>query len=117
MRDPIAKPRLAELEARLNTGICEGALAIGMGINYAPAAPRDEVFHVFGVAAHNRVPVFVHLRAAGLGDTLGGVAGVREVIADAAATGAALHVVHVTSMGLGATPILLDLITRIAIRT
>jgi len=32
------------------------------------------------------------------------------VIADAAATGAPLHVVHVTSMGLSATPILLDLI-------
>ena len=110
VRDPIARPRLAELEARLTTGIREGALAIGMGINYSPAATRDEVFHVFGVAAHNRVPVFVHLRSAGLGDTLGGVAGVQEVIADAAATGAALHVVHVTSMGLGGTPILLDLI-------
>jgi len=32
------------------------------------------------------------------------------VIAGAAATGAALHVVHVTSMGLGATPVLLELI-------
>jgi len=35
---------------------------------------------------------------------------VQEVIADAAATGASLHVVHVTSMGLGATPVLLALI-------
>ena len=34
----------------------------------------------------------------------------QEVIADAAATGAPLHVVHVTSMGLSATPALLDLI-------
>ncbi|MDB4876691.1 MAG: dihydroorotase [Gemmatimonadetes bacterium] len=110
VRDAIPKARLPELESRLNTGLREGGLAIGMGINYSPAATRDEVFHVFGVAARNKVPVFVHLRSAGLGDTLGGVPGVQEVIADAAATGASLHVVHVTSMGLGATPVLLDMI-------
>jgi hypothetical protein len=110
VREAIPAARLSELEARLNTGIREGGLGVGMGINYSPAATRDEVFHVFGVASRNKVPVFVHLRSAGLGDTLGGVAGVQEVIADAAATGASLHVVHVTSMGLGATPILLSLI-------
>jgi dihydroorotase len=38
------------------------------------------------------------------------VAGLQEVLADAAATGAPLHVVHVTSMGLGATPTLLAMI-------
>ena len=34
----------------------------------------------------------------------------QEVIADAAATGASLHVVHITSMGLRETPLCLDLI-------
>src|SRR5207237_7972928 len=43
-------------------------------------------------------------------ETAGGIAGVEEGIADAAATGAPLHVVHVTSMGLAATPTLLELI-------
>src|SRR5438874_9359 len=81
-----------------------------MGINYTPAATREEILHAFGVAARHHVAVFVHLRSAGLIDSAGGVAGVQEVIADAAATGAPLHVVHVTSMGLGATPVLLDLI-------
>jgi dihydroorotase len=110
VRDPIPTARLGELDERLAKGIREGGLGVGMGINYTPAATRDEIRHAFAVAAKEKVPVFVHLRSAGVNDAAGGVAGVQEVIADAASTGAALHVVHVTSMGLGATPTLLALI-------
>lgn len=110
VRSPIESGRIPELERRLDAALAEGALGIGMGINYTPAATREEIKRAFGVAARRQAPVFVHLRSAGLLEDAGGVAGVQEVIADAAATGAALHVVHVTSMGLGATPVLLDLI-------
>ena len=110
VRSPIEHARLPQLERRLDAALNEGALGIGMGINYTPAATREEIMRVFGVAARHHAPVFVHLRSAGLLDHTGGVAGLQEVIADAAATGAPLHIVHVTSMGLGATPVLLDLI-------
>ena len=110
VRDPIPAAKLPDLDARLDAGLRDGALGVGMGINYTPAATRDEIRHAFVVAATHRVPVFVHLRYAGLIEASGGVAGLQEVIADAAATGAALHVVHVTSMGLGATPTLLAFI-------
>jgi dihydroorotase len=110
VREPVDAARLPELERRLAAGIADGALGIGMGINYTPAATRQEIHRAFGVAARHRVPVFVHLRSAGIGDAAGGVAGLQEVIANAASTGAALHVVHVTSMGMGATPVLLELI-------
>jgi N-acyl-D-aspartate/D-glutamate deacylase len=110
VRSPIPPDRLHELESRLDAGLRDGGLGIGMGINYTPAAMRLEVLRVFGAAARAHAPVFVHLRYAGLADTTGGVAGVQEVLADAAATGAPLHVVHVTSMGLGATPTLLELV-------
>jgi dihydroorotase len=110
VRSPIEPSRLPQLERRLDAGLDDGALGIGMGINYTPAATRAEILRAFGVAAHHHATVFVHLRSAGLLDNAGGVAGVQEVIADAAATGASLHVVHVTSMGLSGTPVLLDLI-------
>lgn len=109
VRSPIETARLPELERRLDAALNEGALGIGMGINYTPAATRQEILHTFGVAARHHATVFVHLRSAGLLD-IGGAAGVQEVIADAAATGASLHVVHVTSMGLSGTPVLLELI-------
>jgi dihydroorotase len=110
VREPIERARLSELESRLTSGLREGALGIGMGVNYTPAATREEIRRAFSVAARHAVPVYVHLRSAGLSEAAGGVAGLQEVIADAATTGAALHVVHVTSMGLGATPTLLELI-------
>ena len=110
VRSAIPAARLLELERRLETGLREGGLGIGMGINYTPAATRVEVLRVFDVAARAQAPIFVHLRYAALGDTVGSVAAVQEVIADAAATGAPLHVVHVTSMGMSATPTLLELI-------
>ena len=110
VRSPIEFARLPQLERRLDAALNEGALGVGMGINYTPAATRQEIMRTFGVAARHHAPVFVHLRSAGLLDNAGGVAGLQEVIADAAATGASLHVAHVTSMGLGATPVLLELI-------
>ena len=110
VRSPIERARLGELDRRLDAALNDGALGIGMGINYTPAATREEILHTFGVAARHRAPIFVHLRSAGLSENAGGVAGVQEVIADATATGAPLHIVHVTSMGLAATPTLLELI-------
>ena len=110
VRSPIEPTRLPQLEHLLDTALNEGALGIGMGINYTPAATRLEILRTFGVAARHHAPVFVHLRSAGLLENAGGIAGLQEVIADAAATGASVHVAHVTSMGLGATPVLLELI-------
>ena len=110
VRSPIAAARLPELERRLDAALDDGALGIGMGINYTPAATREEILHAFRVGARHHAPIFVHLRSAGLVENAGGIAGVQEVLADAAATGAPLHIVHVTSMGLAATPTLLDLI-------
>src|SRR5918999_4942213 len=91
VREAIEQTRLSALEGRVAMGIRDGALGVGMGINYTPAATRQEIHRVFTVAARHRVPVFAHLRSGGLSESAGGIAGVQEVITDAAATGAALH--------------------------
>ncbi len=52
----------------------------------------------------------VHIRYAGSEEPETGLAALEEVIAAAESTGAPLHVVHVTSMGLSATPQLLAMI-------
>jgi dihydroorotase len=65
---------------------------------------------MFKIAAKYHASVHVHLRYSGLQEPVTGLAGLEEIIADAEATGAPLHVVHVTSMGLKATQELLDMI-------
>src|SRR6058998_1078080 len=102
---------LPRLDSLVEQGLAEGALGIGFGIAYTPGASREEILRLFRIAARHSVPCFVHLREGGRDPATGGsVAALQEVIADAAATGAALHVVHVTSMGQRDTPLLLQLI-------
>src|SRR5579863_5116398 len=91
----IASPeQLAAILSLLRQGLNEGALGIGMGIAYVPAATRDEIFRVFQLAAERKLPVYVHLRSSGPVEP-GGIDALQEVMADAASSGASLHVVHI----------------------
>jgi N-acyl-D-aspartate/D-glutamate deacylase len=101
---------LAEIEMQVAKGLQRGALAVGMGINYTPAASHGEIIDVFHLAAESGAAVHVHLRHLGIQEPTTGLAAIEEVIAAAAATGAPLHVVHITSMGLRETPRLIAMV-------
>jgi N-acyl-D-aspartate/D-glutamate deacylase len=90
-------------------GLDDGALGIGMGIAYVPLATRAEILELFGLAAERKTAVYVHIRNGGPVEP-GVIDALQEVIADAAATGASLHVVHITSMGLRETGLCLEMI-------
>ncbi len=101
---------MARMEELMETGFRQGALAEGMGINYTPGATRWEIVEMFRIAAKYHASVHVHLRYGGLIEPETGLAAIEEVIAAAAATGAPLHVVHITSMGLKYTPELIAMV-------
>jgi len=101
---------LALIEKEVEKGLQRGALAVGMGINYTAAASHGEIVDLFQLAAKSNASVHVHLRHAGLKEPNTGLAGIEEVIAASAATGAPLHVVHITSMGLKDTPRLIAMV-------
>lgn len=101
--------QLTAILARLREGLNEGALGIGMGIAYVPAATREEIFQVFELAAGRKTPVYVHLRSSGPVEP-GGIDALQEVMADAASSGASLHVVHITSTELRQAPAALEMI-------
>ena len=90
-------------------GLDDGALGIGMGIAYVPLATRAEILELFGLAAQRKTAVYVHMRNGGPVEP-GVIDALQEVIADAAATGASVHVVHITSMGLRETALCLQMI-------
>jgi dihydroorotase len=101
---------LQQINDDIEKGLRRGALAVGMGINYTAGATHDEIVDVFRLAAKYGASVHVHLRHAGLQEPTTGLVGIEEVIAAAAATGAPLHVVHITSMGLKSTPRLIAMV-------
>jgi N-acyl-D-aspartate/D-glutamate deacylase len=101
---------LRSMQHAMEAGLKAGALAVGMGINYTEAATHQEIIEMFRIAASHQAPVHVHVRFGGTGEPSTGLAAVEEVIAAAAATGAPLHVVHITSIGLKDTPQLIQLV-------
>lgn len=101
--------QLVAIASLLRQGLDEGALGIGMGIAYVPGATRDEIFRLFLLAAERKTAVYVHLRSSGPVEP-GGLDALQEVMSDAAASGASLHVVHITSTELRQTVPALDMI-------
>jgi N-acyl-D-aspartate/D-glutamate deacylase len=99
-----------QIRAAIAKGLQSGALAVGMGINYTSAGSHAEIVEVFKVAATYHASVHVHLRYSGMKEPNSGLAAIEEVIAAAASTGAPLHVVHITSMGLKDTPRLIAMV-------
>jgi N-acyl-D-aspartate/D-glutamate deacylase len=107
---PATPAQIAVIEDRLQHELNTGALGVGMGIQYAPGASRDEVLQMFQLAARNRVPVFTHIRSAGHLEPGSSIESVGEVIADAAVTGASLQIVHINSSCMRDAPECLDMI-------
>ncbi|HEV7595728.1 MAG TPA: amidohydrolase family protein [Gemmatimonadaceae bacterium] len=94
--------QIGEIAKRIEAGLAEGAVDIGAGFPYTPAATREELLALFRVAANTRTPIHVHIRP--------GVAGLEEALSLASETNSPLHVVHINSAGLAETPAMLEMI-------
>lgn len=99
----------AEVLADLDRGLREGGIGIGMGLAYTPTQSPANIVRVFELAARWKEPIFVHMRTAG-GLMPGVVDSLQEMIADAAITGASVHIVHINSMSNKLTPLTLKMI-------
>ncbi|MBL9152280.1 MAG: amidohydrolase family protein [Verrucomicrobiales bacterium] len=100
--------QLAALTAGIQRGLDAGAVAVGFGIRYTPAATSQEILAMFRQAAESRAACHVHLReraARSVGSTL-------ELIGMSATSGAALHLVHLSATGAASTPDLLRLVSE-----
>ena len=96
--------QVQEIARRIERGLDQGAVAIGAGFPYTPAATRDELLTVFRIASARRTTLHVHIRRF--------VAGLEEVLALAAETKAPLQVVHINSAGIAVTREMLSMIDR-----
>lgn len=102
--------RLQRMQALIREAFADGGLGVGLMPEYIPGAGRDEVLAVFQTAAELKAPVFVHVRRSVTAKDDGPMAAMQEMIADAAATGAPLHICHIGSKSLGAIDPILAMI-------
>jgi len=83
--------QIAEMGRRIEEGLAQGAIAVGFGTAYTPAATMDEIETMFRLAAMAHASAHVHVG--------GGLEGLRQVIETAKRADVALHVVHANSTG------------------
>ena len=100
-------PQIARMTQMIERGLQRGAVAVGLGPTYTPAATQWEVLEVFRTAAKHGASVHVHVR--GGTDT---VAGFQEVIGASAITGAPVHIVHLNSSSTAQTARTLQLVAE-----
>jgi dihydroorotase len=100
--DAASPAQLREMIECIDRGLREGAICIGAGFQYTPAATREERLEIFRVAARTKTPVHVHI--------VPGVDGLKDVLSLARETGAPLQVVHLNSSALSDTPVMLEMI-------
>ncbi len=91
--ETVRPDRYGDVRAWLAQGLSEGALGIGMAHQYYPGASLEEILDVFRFAAQENAAIYTHVRDMK-------ISAVQEVIANAVATGASLHIVHVNSSSL-----------------
>lgn len=110
--DPGTDATTEEIKKRLRAGLKRGAVCVGFGIQYTGAASRWEILEAFRVAAEFGASCHVHMRHNGRKEPNNSTQALEEVLAAAAVTGAPLHVVHIHSTSVAATPRHLQMISE-----
>lgn len=114
-RNEEASPEQVEaIQETLREGLADGALGVGLPLQYQPGASRPEIFRMFRTATEAGVTVFAHIRHAGMKEPESAISAVQEMIADAAGSGGSVHIVHIGSTGLGQMPVVIDMIANAA---
>ena len=109
---PFTPDERARERAMFREEFAAGGLGMGVNYEYLPALARDELYDLMLDASAVRAPVFVHVRASTRADVDNLMPPMQEMVADAAATGASVHVCHIGSKSLSAVVPVLDMFDR-----
>ncbi|MDH4338455.1 MAG: amidohydrolase family protein [Candidatus Krumholzibacteria bacterium] len=97
----IATPeQQAQILKYVEQGLDEGAIGIGINAGYAPGYGRKEYFALAKLAAKRDVATFTHFRYASNVEPQSSFEATQELIANAAVTGAHMHICHINSTSL-----------------
>jgi dihydroorotase len=89
--------QVEQIAQEVEQGLKRGAVGVGFGLAYTPAASKWEILQMFRAAARYDAGAFVHLRGASSAGSADREEGLLEVIAHSAVSGAPVHVAHINS--------------------
>jgi hypothetical protein len=90
----------SEILDRVEQGLKEGALGIGINAGYAPGYGQKEYFALAELANEYDVATYTHVRYASNTEPQSSFEAIKELIANAAITGAHMHLCHINSTSL-----------------
>ncbi len=97
----IASPeQLDEIIKLIEQGLDEGGLGIGINAGYAPGHGQKEYYALAELAAKHDVATYTHVRYASNEEPQSSFEAVKELIGNAAITGAHMHLCHINSTSL-----------------
>jgi len=107
----IASPEeTARIMARVEEGLKEGGLGIGVLAGYAPGHGRKEAFAVAQLAAKYGVPTYTHARYMSVIEPRSSFEALAEIVSLAASTGASMHINHLNSIATRDIPRIAELL-------
>jgi len=107
----IATPEeTVRIVARIEQGLQDGAIGIGILAGYAPGHGRKEAFAVAQLAAKYGVPTFTHARYMSVIEPQSSFEAIEEIVSLAAATGAHMHINHLNSIAVRDIPRIAELL-------
>lgn len=109
IQQPIPTEVYDRFTRTLEEGLNEGALGIGSGTQYAPGITHREMLDLTALAARRGTCVYTHIRYGSLVEPQSTLEALQEQIANAAITGACVHIVHLNSMAMSSTPQMIEL--------
>ncbi len=96
--------------SRVEQGLKEGALGIGILAGYAPGSGRKEHYEIAKLAKTWNVPTFTHVRHLSVIEPQSSFEAFQELVALAASTGAHMHISHLNSNSTRDIPAIAELI-------
>ncbi len=90
----------SEILDLVEQGLKEGALGIGINAGYAPGYGQKEYFALAELANEYDVATYTHVRYASNTEPQSSFEAIKELIANAAITGAHMHLCHINSTSL-----------------
>ena len=95
--DPDQSRRILSL---VEQGLREGGLGIGVNAGYAPGYGQKEYFALAELASRYGVATYTHVRYASVIEPQSSFEALKELIANAAITGAHMHICHINSTSM-----------------
>ncbi|UWQ90910.1 amidohydrolase family protein [Rhodobacteraceae bacterium M382] len=112
-KNEIATPKQSKrILGLVEQGLKEGGLGIGINAGYAPGYGQKEYFALAELAKQYDVATYTHVRYIGEQQPNGSFDAVKELISNAALTGAHMHICHINSTSVRDALVNLDLFER-----